>query len=88
LGVDPAAISSLERRPRLAHGQHWYRPLVSVIVIAIGAGLAMGLRMPAKRTPPAQQTAPAVACRTGVLASAGLRRHGDAVARMIAHRGG
>jgi hypothetical protein len=39
----------------------WYRPMVSIIVIAVGAGLALGLRMLAGRRTPAQQAAPAAA---------------------------
>jgi hypothetical protein len=39
----------------------WYRPLVSIIVLAVGAGLALGLRMLAGRRTPAQQAAPATA---------------------------
>jgi hypothetical protein len=39
----------------------WYRPLVSIIVLAVGAGLALGLRMLASRRTSAQQAAPATA---------------------------
>jgi len=39
----------------------WYRPMVSLIVLAVGAGLALGLRMLAGRRTPAQQAAPATA---------------------------
>ena len=39
----------------------WYRPLVSIIVIIVGAGLALGLRMLAARRTPTQHAAPAAA---------------------------
>jgi hypothetical protein len=39
----------------------WYRPIVSIIVIAVGAGLALGLRMFAGRRTLTQQAAPATA---------------------------
>jgi hypothetical protein len=39
----------------------WYRAMVSSIVIVVGAGLALGLRMLAERRTPAQQAAPAAA---------------------------
>jgi hypothetical protein len=39
----------------------WYRPVVSIIVIAVGAGLALGLRILAGRRTPTQQAAPAAA---------------------------
>ena len=39
----------------------WYRPMVSIIVIAVGAGLTLGLRMLAGRRTPTHQAAPATA---------------------------
>jgi hypothetical protein len=39
----------------------WYRPIASIIVIAVGAGLALELRMLAGRKAPAHQAAPAAA---------------------------
>ena len=39
----------------------WYRPMVSLMVLSVGAGLALGLRMLAGRRTPTQQVAPATA---------------------------
>jgi hypothetical protein len=39
----------------------WYRPMVSLIMIALGAGLALGLRVLAGRRTSTQQPAPATA---------------------------
>jgi transmembrane protein TMEM43 len=39
----------------------WYRPMVSLIMIAAGAGLALGLRVLAGRRTPTQQAAPVTA---------------------------